>query len=199
MRALPLLLVGLLGSANAGVIIGGSPHKLWSTSALRQGLPGLRPITWGGIIDGSPHKLVDCADLRPLTRGWRPASAEIRIKGLRWVARDGKERRVPVGLDLAAGPPITAPPGEWTDLILELDGPLSVSTPEGAQLSLTVPEIGVVLDTPAAGGDEIVVLLSLTGEQILDLADAGAVGDDHPLAGELRLTLLDGAVGCQVE
>lgn len=194
MRALLLtLLLGLTDSAMAGEGRGGGAVVIPPPGLVRPATP------WLIIVDGSPHKLVDCLDLRGLQQGWRPSGVSFPIKGARWISRDGKERRVRLGVDLATSPALTAPAGSWTDLILELDGPVVMKTEDGGVLSLTLGELTVALDTPAEGGDRVVVQLGLPAGLVSAVSASGSVGDAHPLAGEIRQALTDGALGCQVE
>ncbi len=194
MRALLLtLLIGLTGGAKAGGAREGGAVVIPPPGLVRPATP------WIIIVDGSPHKLVDCADLRGLQQGWRPSGVSFLVKGGRWVSRDGKERRVRLGVDLATGPALTAPAGSWTDLILELDGPVVMKTEDGGVLSLTLGELTVALDTPAEGGDRVVVQLGLPSDLVSAISARGSVGDAHPLAGEIRQALADGAMGCRAE
>lgn len=69
------------------------------------------------------------------------------IKAVRWVAQTGRSVRVPVKLTLTPTVDLTAPEGEWSDVILEFEGDLQVEQGDRTR-TVRLSEVQVALDAP---------------------------------------------------
>ena len=124
------------------------------------------------------------------------------VVGLRWIGRSGAPvvRRLPAPADLFTGC-FVAPPGEWADLDLVLDGPVRIDglTAAGALvgLDLDLAVLAVALDEPARGGDCVAVSLDLPAWLAEDADREGglALTPGHPDHDALAAALADGARG----
>lgn len=128
----------------------------------------------GGVISGPP-KLAESL-LSPRLGG-------ARVIALQWTGRHGRQvtRPLPQPLPIDALHGVVAPPGEWVELTLLLDGPPRIEG-AGEVVTLETSSLEVVLETPLTGGTAVDLELSI--ELPADLA-----GYDHPA---LLVALQDG-------
>ena len=156
--------------------------------------------SWAGISFGGgtgPTKLTS-------VRGLVTQGMNVRVVGVSWIGPNGKptHRRLtrPTPLDRLE---LVAPPGEWTDLTLALDGPMVITgtTADGDDWTLTldVDTWTVPLDEPVltAGGERLAVEIDLAMPAWLAEEAVGGL-DVRP--GDARydaavLAVQDGALG----
>lgn len=133
----------------------------------------------GGVSLGGnmPTKLVSGADQRLVLVG--------SFKAVRWVPQTGRSVQRPMAGALGPSVALQAPAGEWAELVLIFDGPVSVS--DGARVrALSVTELAVPFEVPLrATGDTVTVSLDLAVP--LALWTAGDVS-------ELEAAIVDGAL-----
>lgn len=140
-----------------------------------------------GIGGADPREIVRVPGLGALR-----VTGKVKAVGWQGHGRSTAPRAVSVSL---AELRVTPPPGLWTDLVLELDGPLLVegTTTSGdpLRLVLTVDRLVVPLEDPDAVGP-FGLDLELPGW--LAAEDGLTVSDGHPQHDTLVSALRDGAL-----
>ena len=113
------------------------------------GALGLSAPGHGGIWGADPD------ELRPLaTRGQlRVIGLQVKVRGIDWTG-PGHRRPGPAPARLGLGDALDAPAGDWTDLTLHTDGPVTVTVAREDGRVLTfeadVGDVTVPLDDPDA-------------------------------------------------
>lgn len=120
-------------------------------------------------------------------------SVQGRALALRWVNRSGQVRtqRLPAPVDPFQPGALVAPPGEWADVVLVLDGPVRLDgqTESGQRFSTTLDlgEWTIPLEDPSVS----------TGGRVLDLdlvVPAGPRGSGDAADAALLTAVRDGAL-----
>lgn len=93
------------------------------------------------------------------TQRW---SAQAQVSGVRWTTRTGRGTTVvlPRSVKPFEATPLVAPPGEWVELTLLLDGPMTL-VGSALDWTLEIPEFTVILDEPVLGGAAVQLSLNL--------------------------------------
>lgn len=134
--------------------------------------PGLRAEGFYGHV-GNP----------PGVRGW--------VSGYKLVGRHGRSVHVQLPKPAPLTAPLALPPGSWADLVLELDGPLTVVVDGGPPVSVQVDQLTVPVEDPSSlegpGGGAVRFSWSLP-EGVISALQVGLVPAD--LSGRLE----DGAL-----
>jgi len=119
------------------------------------------PVALAGVvIQGGGPKLATVH-----AAGLRSAALHGHVRSLVWTDRTGRTRRetVPVDLNLDSAATLLPPPGEWTDLTLVLDGPVTLTgtTLAGAPTRLSADLGAWTVPLEAPGSAPLILDLAL--------------------------------------
>ena len=117
---------------------------------------GLGLVLLAALAAPSGRALVfgdDPDELRPVSRvsALRVIGLQMKVRGIDWTG-PGRHRPAPTHGTLTLDDTLTAPPGDWTDVTLTLDGPVEVTVErrDGRVLTFTadLDAVTVPLDDP---------------------------------------------------
>ena len=82
----------------------------------------------------------------------RPAvELQGRIQGFKVVGRHGRTSKVSLSRTVGLDEPLQLPAGDWTELVLELEGPLTLRVAGSGAVQLWVEHLSVLLEEPGGG------------------------------------------------
>ena len=82
----------------------------------------------------------------------RPAvELQGRIQGFKVVGRHGRTSKVSLSRTVGLDEPLQLPAGDWTELVLELEGPLTLRVAGSGTVQLWVEHLSVLLEEPGGG------------------------------------------------
>ncbi len=114
--------------------------RRWAPLLLLAALSGAaRAWIWE---DGNPYGLMGKIPVRLSVQG--------RFASYVLSGRHGRHLEVRLPRPARLDEPLALPAGDWADLTLVLDGPVTVATPGGSAVRLEVPALTVALDDPEA-------------------------------------------------
>ena len=76
-----------------------------------------------------------------------------RFKSLLLTHRDGHTRYVPLAAPLSLGQGLPVPAGDWVEVLVIFDGPVSLVSPDGHSTPLPLRALAVTIDEPDAAQD----------------------------------------------
>lgn len=142
------------------------------------------------LLSGAAHAgwigLGDPDTLRP-TRQSQSFQLSGAIRGFKLTDRHGREVHVPLPRPLPLDAPLSLPAGDWADITLTLDGPVTLRGSGGAEAQLPLESLTASLEDPDA---RLIRLEWTLPEALLD-----QLRDGRAPEAALTVALQDGALG----